>query len=271
MTLEAILPTRPVAGYIGGKRNLSRRLVAMIGDVPHTLYAEVFVGMGGIFLRRTKRPPVEVINDWSEDVSTFFRVLQRHYAAFLDMLRYQVASRANFEKLLRLEPSSLTDLERSARFLYVQRLAFGGKVSGRAFGVQTTGSARFDMSKLPALLDAVYERLQGVVIERLPWAKFIDRYDRPGTLFYLDPPYHGSEDDYGKAMFGRSEFVEMADRLRRLEGRFILSINDVPETREAFAGFDISTAETTYQLAGNDKAKQVTELVIVGGRAGGTV
>jgi DNA adenine methylase len=35
-----------------------------------------------------------VINDWSEDVATFFRILQRHYVAFMDMLRWQVTSRA---------------------------------------------------------------------------------------------------------------------------------------------------------------------------------
>lgn len=27
---------------------------------------------------------------------------------------------------------------------------------------------------------------------------FLDRYDRPETMFYLDPPYFGSEGDYGK-------------------------------------------------------------------------
>jgi DNA adenine methylase len=40
-----------------------------------------------------------VINDWSEDVATFFRILQRHYVAFMDMLRWQVTSRAGFERL----------------------------------------------------------------------------------------------------------------------------------------------------------------------------
>src|SRR5205085_2433139 len=86
--LEPVDPVRPVAAYIGGKRNLSRRLVALIGSVPHRCYAEAFVGMGGVFLRRDCRPPSEVINDWSEDVSTFFRVLQHHYVAFMDMLRF---------------------------------------------------------------------------------------------------------------------------------------------------------------------------------------
>lgn len=262
--LSAITPVRPAAGYIGGKRNLAKRLVARIAATPHDAYAEAFVGMGGIFLRRTAQPKVEVINDWSEDVSTFFRILQRHYVAFLDMLRYQLTSRARFEQLIRTDPTTLTDLERAARFLYLQRTAFGGKVAGRSFGVSTQNPGRFDLTKLVPMLEAIHERLAGVVIERLPWADFIRRYDRPGMLFYLDPPYHGCEDDYGKGMFGRDEFAEMARLLATLKGRFIMSINDRPEIRELFAGFSIEAVPTTYQVAGNNNAKAVTELVISG-------
>jgi DNA adenine methylase len=67
------------AGYIGGKRNLSRRICAIIEATPHTSYAEPFVGMGGIFLRRARRPRAEAINDISGDVVTLFRCLAEHY------------------------------------------------------------------------------------------------------------------------------------------------------------------------------------------------
>lgn len=255
-------PVRPAAGYIGGKRNLAKLLTTRIAGVPHTTYAEVFVGMGGVFLRRAARPPAEVINDWSEDVSTFFRILQRHYVAFLDMLRFQLTTRAGFERLMRTDASTLTDLERAARFLYLQRTAFGGKVSGRSFGVSPSSPGRFDMTKLGPMLEAIHDRLSGVVIERLPWADFIRRYDRPATLFYLDPPYYGCEDDYGDGMFGRAEFAGMADVLAALKGRFIMSINDRPETRETFARFKIEAVRTTYSTGGGDKARSFPELVI---------
>jgi len=253
---------RPLAPYIGGKRNLARRLVERIGAVPHTTYAEVFVGMGGVFFRRDQQPRAEVINDWSEDVSTFFRVLQRHYVPFMEMLRWQVTSRAGFEKLLAQPPESLTDLERSARFFYLQRLAFGGKVRGRQFGVSPGTSARFDVSKLGPMIEAAHERLTGVVIERLPWAEFIARYDRPGTLFYLDPPYYSNEKDYGEGMFAREEFTAMADVLRTLKGRFILSLNDRPEVRRIFAGFAIEEVGVRYTIGGQAKAKDAREVII---------
>lgn len=197
LTLFRCNTVRPVAPYVGGKRALSRQLVARIGSIPHGLYAEPFVGMGGVFFRRDLRPKVEVVNDISADVTTLFRIIQRHYQAFLDMIRWQITSRAEFERLAATDPATLTDLERAARFLYLQRLAFGGQVAGRNFGVSYTASARFDLTKLVPLLEEVHERLAGVVIERLPFADFIRRYDRPGTLFFIDPPYWGNDADYG--------------------------------------------------------------------------
>lgn len=265
LQLEPVAPVRPAAAYIGGKRMLAKRLVALINETPHACYAEVFVGMGGVFFRRTNRPKVEVINDWSEDVSTFFRVLQHHYVAFLEMLRFQITSRANFEKLIRQDPSTLTDLQRSARFLYLQRTAFGGKVATRHFGTDPHGPARFDVTKLQPLLEAIHERMAAVKVERLPWSEFIRRYDRPGTLFYLDPPYYGCEGDYGSDLFGRDEFEQMAEQLRTLRGRFILSLNDHPEVRRIFAGFDFREEDVRYTLAGNDNGKIAGELIITGG------
>ncbi|MFR8755580.1 MAG: DNA adenine methylase [Clostridium sp.] len=35
------------------------------------------------------------------------------------------------------------------------------------------------------------KRLQSVVIENKDFENLIRVYDRPGALFYLDPPYHG--------------------------------------------------------------------------------
>ena len=216
-TAQAVRPVKPLAGYVGGKRNLSAELVRRIEAVPHAIYAEPFVGMGGVFFRRRSRPPLEVVNDLSADVTTLFRILQRHHPQFLDTLKWQLASRADFDRLMAVDPATLTDLERAARFLYLQRMGFGGKVVGRQFGVSYTGSARFDLTKLVPMLEDVHERLAGVLIERLPYAAMIRRYDRPGTLFYLDPPYAGTEEYYGKGTFSPADHEALSGLLERDE------------------------------------------------------
>ncbi|WP_425598725.1 DNA adenine methylase [Brucella pituitosa] len=230
--------------------------------MPHTLYAEPFVGMGGVFFRRNLIPKAEAINDITGDVVTLFRILQRHYLQFMETMKFQITSRKEFERLSSSDPDTLTDLERAARFLYLQRLAFGGKVKGRSFGVDTTGPARFNINRLGPILEEVHERLSGVVIERLPWEAFIDRYDNAGTLFYLDPPYLGCETDYGKNVFSRSDFMRIAAKLSSIKGRFVVSLNDRVEVREVFAEFRICDVPLTYTIAGGD-GKPVSEVIIM--------
>ncbi|WP_156840256.1 DNA adenine methylase [Novosphingobium aquimarinum] len=263
-SIQHVRPVSPAAGYQGGKRNLARRICSIIDATEHEAYAEPFVGMGGIFLRRSTRPRVEVINDISGDVATFFRVLQEHYPYFLDMLRWRLASRNEFERLRGMDPSRLTDLQRAARFLYLQRLAFGGKIKGRSFGVDKTQGARFNVSRLEPMLADLHERLAGVVIEQLPYAELIGRYDRPGMLFYLDPPYFGCEDDYGAGTFNRADFERLAAILGGARGKFIVSINDTAEIRSTFSAFEIQQVETTWTIstASAGGAKQVSELLI---------
>jgi DNA adenine methylase len=256
--------SRPVAPYIGGKRNLAKRLCALIEAVPHRTYVEPFVGMGGVFLRRSTRPVAEVINDISGDVANLYRVLQEHYPFLMDILRWRITSRAEFERLVELPADRLTDLHRAARFLYLQRCAFGGKVNGRHFGVSKSNPGRFDVTKLEPMLADLHERLAGVVVEQLPYADLIRRYDGPETLFYLDPPYWGCETDYGDDAFARSDFEVLAGLLEGVAGRFIMSLNDTVGAREVFGRFTIDTADTSWTMstAATGGGKKVTELII---------
>lgn len=259
-------PAAPVAPYFGGKRFLASRIIQRLAAIPHTSYVEPFVGMGGVFLRRPFRARAEVINDISGDVANLFRVLQRHYITLMDLLRWQVTSRDEFERLRAARGDTLTDLERAARYLYLQRLRFGGKPDG-VFGVGPSASARFDVGKLGPVLEAVHERLSGVVVERLPYGELIPRYDRPGTLFYLDPPYWGCETDYGVGLFAREDFEHLAEILAGVEGRFLLSLNDRPEVRRCFRRFGIEAVQTTYTIATSHggSSKKVGEVLISNG------
>ena len=260
--LNEVTPANPAAPYIGGKRILSKTIIALINATQHDGYAEPFVGMGGVFLRRSLQPRLEVINDINGEVANLFRILQRHYPQFMDTLRFQVTSRREFERLSRTEPTTLTDLERAARFLYLQRLAFGGKVQGQTFGVVRHDGARFNLLKLAPQLEAIHERLAGVVIENLAWLQFVQRYDRPGMLFYLDPPYWGNEQDYGKGVFATEDFSVMAASLRELRGRFILSLNAHRDVFKTFEGFQIDEVDCTYSVAGGGDSKAVKEVII---------
>jgi len=259
--LQLVDAVKPVAPYIGGKIKLAKHLCHLIEQTPHNCYAEPFVGMGGVFFRRTKAPSCEIINDRNGEIANLFRILQRHYQPFADMLKFQISSRAEFDRLKAIDPATLTDLERAARFVYLQRTCFGGKLCHQTFGVSLQLPARFDTTKLKPMLEAVHQRLSCVTIENLDWIDFITRYDRPSTLFYLDPPYFGNESDYGKGLFNRDQFALMAERLAQIKGKFIFSINDTPQIRELFSHFHIKQVKLTYSCS-RDNSAPAKELII---------
>jgi DNA adenine methylase len=262
--LSSVQPVRPVAPYLGGKRNLAGRLTKLIATIPHRAYVEPFVGMGGVFLRRTVRPPVEVINDLSGDVANLFRVVRRHYEPFVEEMEWLLTSRVEFDRQRKVDPTTLTDIERAARFLYLQRLAFGGRVTGRTFGIDRRSAARFNLSKLRADLKALHERLAAVMIEQLQYGDLIRRYDGPDVLFYLDPPYWGCEDDYGDG-FDRADFERLADHLAGIAGRFVLSINATPGARDVFGRFNTVDVPVTYTICTAHGAGQRAGELIVSG------
>jgi DNA adenine methylase len=124
-----------------------------------------------------------------------------------------------------------------------------------------TGRTLFSLSRLEPLLDAAHARLDGVVLENLDWSELVRRYDSSGSLFYLDPPYWGGEDDYGKDLFQRPDYARMAAQLADIEGAFVLSINDRPETRALFASFEIEAVSLKYSVSRGD-ATDAAELLI---------
>ena len=261
---EEVVPAKPIVPWQGGKRFLAPRIVEQIEAVPHRCYAEPFVGSGTVFLRRAKRAPVEIINDINGEIVNLFRVVRAHPTELDRQFEWALAAREEFLRLLAVPPESLTDIQRAARFVVIQRLRFSGKTESRSTKFSPHRKISFHVSLISRLIRGAHARLQDVQIERLDWAEFIRRYDRPFTLFYLDPPYWGHEDDYGKGIFARDDFARMADILRGLAGRFILSLNDRPEVRETFAGFRFEQVSASHTI--NAKAaRQVGELLISGG------
>ena len=194
----------------------------------------------------------EVINDLDSDLVTFYRVLQNHLEEFLRQFKWLLSSREWFQDWKRQQAAGgLTDIQRAARYYYLQRLCFGGRVKGRVYGTAPMHAPRINLLRMEEELSAVHLRLVGVTIEHLPWGDFIRRYDKPGTLFYCDPPYYKAP--FYEHNLELSDYQQMADTLAGIQSRFILSINDHPEIREVFGGFEIRPVGLKYTVS---KGKQ---------------
>jgi DNA adenine methylase len=243
--------------YIGGKSKLSKTIIEMMPA--HKAYCEVFAGAAWVFFRK---PPskYEVINDLDSDLICFYRVLQNHLEEFLRQFKWLLASREWFEYFKRQQAAAgLTDIQRAARYYYLQRMCFAGRVRGRTFGASPMSRPRINLLRIEEELSEVHLRLTGVTIEHLPWQQFIKTYDKPGTLFFLDPPYYKAP--YYNHNFKIGDFEELADILAGIKSHFVLSINDHPEMRSVFKCFRINPVGLTYS-ANRKECVKARELLI---------
>jgi DNA adenine methylase len=234
--------------YIGGKRAIAKQIIAAFPK--HTTYVEGFAGGAQVFFR--KQPStVEVLNDLDREIVNLYRVCQSHYEEFLRYLRYVVASRAWFDDLVTTDPAKLTDIQQAARYFYLLKNCYAGLVSRPHYRWSVVQPPSFNPERLPALIEETHARLARVQIECLPYEEVLTKYDRAHTLFYLDPPYYALK--LYRHNLTHDEFVAMAERLAKLKGKFVLSLNDVPEVRAIFKKFrarDISLAYTAQRVAG---------------------
>ena len=248
----------PLSGWLGGKYRLLQNIIPMIPK--HICYCEPFAGAAWVMFSKLPSK-VEVLNDWEHEIVNLYRILQNHLEEFLRCFKWALVSREEFERLKSQPSTSLTDIQRAARFFYIQRQCFGGRTVSPVFGTSTSRPPKLNLLRIEEELSRVHLRLSRVVLEHLPYSDVITRYDRASSFFYLDPPYWGFENVYGKGMFNRNDFKCLAVQLGKIQGKFLLSLNDLPEVRETFHGFKIEVVRTKYSVS-MGKPRAASELLI---------
>lgn len=242
--------------YIGGKNRLAKTIIAMLPE--HITYVEPFAGGAQVLFHKAPSN-VEVLNDLDFDIVNFFRVCQWHYEELVRYLKYCLVSRKIHEMHLATNPATLTDIQRAGRFFYLQKNSFGGLILKQKFHYGVTCPSNYNPERVPEMLAKAHERLQRVQIESLPYEQVLEKYDRPTTCFYLDPPYW--ERVLYRHNFTKDDFIALEDRLSRIEGKFLLSLDDHPEVRKLFGRWHFTPVDLTY-TALRSPGKRFRELVI---------
>lgn len=99
------------------------------------------------------------------------------------------------------------------------------------------------------------KRLQHVVIENVDFEQLLKTYDRPGALFYLDPPYYEAE-KYYPDRFQPEDHERLNQALKKLQGKFILSYNDCPEIRTMYQDYKIAETDRQDNLAAKTQKRR---------------
>ena len=116
-----------VIPYFGGKSRLAKTIINNIPE--HACYCEVFAGGASVLFAKDPSR-TEIINDLDRDLVTLYRVIKHHPEELYRQYKYSLVSRSEFEREQQVNPETLTDVQRAARYLYLQKNSFGGHITG---------------------------------------------------------------------------------------------------------------------------------------------
>lgn len=252
--------------YPGNKARHAEWIVQHIPE--HTCYVELFGGAAGVLFNKPKSK-VEIYNDLDGDIVHFFEVLRDQPDELQQWLRNVPFSRqlhdewatAYYEHGERPDD----DVERAGRYFYLRYSQWGAAVSEKS-GFRTAhhrSSAEMFSRKAEALSE-FSQRLKQVTIECDDWREVLRIYDAPHTVFYIDPPYEGTEFRHRSDGFSHSELYDV---VVDLEGRCLLSYDSVPQWYGD--GFQTVSKDTTFKADSKGGEKEATEYLIMNFDAGG--
>lgn len=235
----------------GGK---SRLAAEILGRFPlHDAYVETCCGGAAVFWAKPRHWSVaEILNDRDGELINFYQVLQRSGRRLLKTVGEMPYSRLLLTRTVRSKPR--TPFQKAVRFWYINRVSFGGRIVGATYGVATTRGASTLPQRVRDQLDTLIERLARVSFECLDVVRLVSLYDRPTTLFYVDPPYYDLRSDYAET-FDQSDHQRLAESLRQARGTWLLSYNDHQEVRRLYKGCHFRPLVTRYTIGANAHGK----------------
>lgn len=216
--------------WIGGKKQLRSVIAEMI---PQDIngYIEPFGGAGWVLFFKDRWAKLEVYNDIDARLTNLFLVAKFHKEELHKELQLMLDSRILFDELI--HQPGLTDIQRAARFLYIIKRSFGSK--GEHFGISKKDKSTKSLKRMIDQVMQVADRLDQVKIETKDYKDIFYLYDTKENFFFIDPPYrHGVQ-----YKSGRMNYEVFLKEIKKLKGRFLLTIDDCPENNKLFSEFNI--------------------------------
>ncbi len=228
---------------VGGKKLLRKAICDRFPEAQkYDRYIEVFGGAAWVLLCKDKHAKMEVYNDGDGELVNLMRCLKYH----CEELKKEISGIYNsremfFDALEQLQCRGFTDIQRAARYFIKMRLSFGA--NGNEYGC-----SKKPFQKSTEYLSIVSQRFTSVIIEHKNYDDLIKVYDRSTALFYLDPPYYGTEKMYDVS-FSYDDHIKLKQLLNSIKGMFILSYNDDPFIRDLYRDFKIEPIDRNNNMS----------------------
>jgi len=211
--------------WIGGKHASAERITAAFPDPSaYDRFVDVCGGAAHVLMCKPSHDHEEVYNDLDDNLVTFWQQMQKDARALQERLEALPYSRKVYYEFYRslFDGTELEPLERAVRWFYVLRSTGTGWIRKSPVGWNPLISNVKSFHSALEIFQAVQERFKYIAIDNRDVLVSIKRYDTPRTLFYIDPPYFGTEYYYEPSKNGFPH-EKLADLLQSIEGYAVVS------------------------------------------------
>jgi DNA adenine methylase len=265
--METIAKLRPALKTHGGKAYLARRIVRRLPD--HRIYVEPYAGGLSVLLNKPAAS-LEVAGDIDPDLTGFYRILTSRTEELLERIADLDYSLETFQQAC--DPSD-DPLESAVRFLVRHRFSRGGLGRTFAWSERLRGGRPGDLNAwetFKELLPRIASRLIPVRWRTGEALEVIREFDRPETLFYLDPPYvhetRTAKRAYDAYEMTLEDHGRLLETIRQVRGRVAISGYGNPLYDQALEGWDRHTFEMPNHSGQGRSKNRRTEVLWVKSR-----
>jgi len=255
---------RNFAPIIGGKSNVLEAIINRFP--PHLTFVEVFGG-GGVVTLNKSPSRTDIYNDVNDDLINLMEVVRDNPVMFTHMVEMTPYAKGVFDRFREERKAEITDVDpirRAFIYFYLLKTSINAKCQSFSQPSKDSRAPRAESWRtVSAAISKVAHRLRGITITKLDFKECIERFDSPNTFFYVDPPYYKVYCYEHNLSIERHE--ELAYLLKKIKGRFLVSINDDPRVREIYSYATIEEITFLYSCIaepGREENRHVVELMI---------
>lgn len=263
---------KPFLKWAGGKSQLIPELLKYIPS-KFNKYIEPFIGGGALFFGLNHSN--SVISDSNEELIITYNAVRDHVHSIVELLDRYVNDEKFFYQIRSFDPLKLTNIERAARLIFLNKTCFNGlyRVNKKGmFNVPYNKRKNEKFYNKATLINASLT-LQNTTILLADYKAVLNQYARKDDLVFLDPPYQpiGKYSDfkrYTKEFFYEKDQHDLLVEFKKLidKGCFVLLTNsNHPMIIDLYKDFRIEVIETRRLISSNPNTRTGQDIIVLGG------